>query len=164
MNTIRRRLGVLLGLTLTGLFLVSHTGCVSSSTYQIAKKEAEVAQRELKKEQERIAAVEKVQAERKKQMDEWIVKLGGVVDRMDVISRTFGDLRTEVTRMRITRELERGKTSGISFVLEGEPPVSQPREEMQPRASAPSSDSKQRLKELLHTLQGLLEQSEPRAQ
>lgn len=164
MNTTRQGLGVLLGLTLTGFFLVSSSGCVSSGTYQLAQKEAEDAQRELKKERDKIAAIEKVQAERKKQMDEWLAKLGSVVDRMDVIAKTFGDLRNEVTRLRISRELERGKASGISFALEGEPLLSQSKEEMQPKASVPSGDAKQRLKDLLQTLQGLMEQSEPRAQ
>lgn len=151
---------VLMALTVLGI-----NGCVSSGTYETAKKQAEDAQRELKRERDRMAAIERVQAERKKQVDELLVKLGGITDRLDGISKSFGDLRNEVTRLRISRELERGgQSSGISYSLEGETPLLQLKEEAHPKPISPAVDSKQRMKDLLLNLQNLLEKGDTKIQ
>jgi hypothetical protein len=155
------RFSLVMPAVLVALTVLEINGCVSSGTYQAAKKQADDAQRELKRERDRMAAIEKVQTERKKQLDDLLVKLSGVTDRLDGISKSFGDLRNEVTRMRISRELEQGnKSSGISFSIEGEPPLLQLREESQPKPSVPAVDPKQRMKELLNNLHNLLEQGE----
>lgn len=157
----RKRFSLAMSVVLMALTVVGINGCVSSGTYQAAKKEAEDAQRELRRERERMAAIEKVQTERKKQMDDLLARLGGVTDRLDGISKSFGDLRNEVTRMRISRELEHsGKSSGITFSVEGEPPLLQLRGDEPPKPSVPAVDPKQRMKDLLNNLHNLLEQGE----
>ena len=160
-----KRFSPVLFIALSALTVLDTSGCVSSGAYQAVKKEAEDAQRELKWARERVAAIEKAHTDRKTPLDELIVKLGGVTDRLDGISKSFGDLRSEVTRLRIARELERGGTaSGISFAVDSEPPLPQLKEEAQPKPGAPAVEPKQRIKDLLQNLHNLLEKGEPKAQ
>ncbi len=151
---------VLMALTVLGI-----NGCVSSGTYEAAKKQAEDAQRELRRERDRMAAIERVQAERKKQVDELLVKLSGITDRLYGISKSFAELQNEVTRLRISRELEKsGQSSGISYSLEGETPLLQLKEEAHPKPISPAVESKQRMKDLLQNLQNLLEKGDTKTQ
>lgn len=150
-----------------GLFAVAMYGCVSSGTYQEMKQAAEDAQRNLQKERQKVQAIEKAEVERKKQMEEWLSKLGGAVERLDGMAKSWSELRVELRRLRIDRELERqaqsGKPGGIGIVIESQ--GSQP----DPQAPTPkpfvfSNDPKLRLKDLLNQLQGVIQESEGKSQ
>ena len=150
-----------------GLFAVAMSGCVSSSTYNEMKQAAEDAQRNLQRERQKVQAIEKAEIERKKQMEEWLARLSGTVERLDGMTRSWNDLRVELRRLRIDRELERqaqqGKPGGIGLVIESQ--GSQP----DPQAPTPkpfvfSNDPKLRLKDLLNQIQGVLQESESKSQ
>ncbi len=167
MMIIGQRRGAALRYGAAGLVAVAMFGCVSSGTYQEMKQAAEDAQRNLQRERQKVQAIEKAEVERKKQMEEWLAKLGGSVERLDGMTKSWNDLRVELRRLRIDRELERqaqsGKPGGIGLVIESQ--GSQP----DPQASTPkpfvfSNDPKLRLKDLLNQLQGVIQESESKSQ
>lgn len=163
MNATRQTLNLVLVMTVVGVISVFSAGCVSSGSYQAVKKEAEDAQRELRTERMKMAAIEKFHADRKKQTDELVNRLGSAVDRLDSIARNWGDLGYEINRLRIARELERqrvpDKPSGMSIVLENEPRAPEPGQGKPLNLLVTPSESKQRIKELIQQLQGLVEQN-----
>ena len=163
----RRKLETVLRYGAAGLFAVTISGCVSSGTYQEMKQAAEDAQRNLQRERQKVQAIEKAEVERKKQMDEWMSKLGSAVERLDGTARTWSELRLELRRLRIDRELERqahpGKPGGIGIVLESQGSQPDPQAPL-PKPFAFSNDPKLRLKDLLNQLQGVIEESEGKGQ
>jgi TolA-binding protein len=150
-----------------GLFAVAMGGCVSSSTYLEMKQAAEDAQRNLQRERQKLQAIEKAELERKKQMEEWLAKLSGAVERLDGMTRSWNDLRVELRRLRIDRELERqaqpGKPGGIGIVIESQGTQPDP-QVTTPKPFVFSDDPKLRLKDLLNQLQGVIQESEGKSQ
>jgi len=69
-----KRFSPVLFIALSALTVLGTSGCVSSGAYQAVKKEAEDAQRELKKARERVVVIEKAHTDRTTQLDELIVK------------------------------------------------------------------------------------------
>lgn len=163
MNTIGQTLNRAVVMTVIGVLFVFSAGCVSSSSYRAVKKEAEDAQRELRIERTKMAAIEKFHAERRKQTDELVNKLGLAVDKLDSTTRYWGELRHEIARLRIARELERAKVldkpSSMSLVLETEPRAPEARQGTPLNPLVTPSESKQRIKELIQQLQGIVEQN-----
>lgn len=163
MNITRQTLNLVLAMAMVGAIAVSNAGCVSSSSYKAVKKEAEDAQRELRTERTKMAAVEKFHVDRKKQTDELVNKLGSAVDKLDSMTKNWGDLQHELNRLRIARELERqrvsDKPSGMSIVLESEPRVPELGQGKPLNLLVTPGESKQRIKELIQQLQGLAEQN-----
>jgi hypothetical protein len=100
----------LLSITIiAGFFSMSVTGCVSSGTYEGAKKEAQSLKRELAQERVKREAIEKTYAERRKLMEN--------------ITESWSDLRNEITMLRVNHEWERQQgICGIGMVLEGDAP------------------------------------------
>lgn len=158
MNTTRDHPILVFVATVAGVVILSSTGCVSSSKYEAVKKQAEQTQRELQQERQKMLELEKVSAERRKLMDELISKLGFEVKRLNVIATSWGDLRDELTLLRISRELQRGKPNSISLVIEGQSAAPEPAQSMESPPGAARSESKGLLKDLVQQLQILLEQ------
>lgn len=110
-------------LVISGFCAMSVFGCVSSSAYRAAKKEAEDLQRELQQERFKLHAIEKTYGERMKQMENLASRLSTSVERYDGIAKNWIELRNELTMLRVSRELERQKGGGgIGIVLEGDMP------------------------------------------
>jgi len=144
--------------------ILSSTGCVSSSKYEAMKKEAEQTQRDLRQERQKMLEIEKVHAERKKLVDEWLSKLGHEVKRLNIIATTCSDLQNELTLLRISRELQRGKSTGISLVIEGQPSTPEPGQSMESQPGAVQSQSKELLKDLSQQLRRLFEEQDSQKQ
>jgi len=114
-------------LVLLGFAAVSVSGCVSSSTYQAAKKEAETLKHELEQERLKLGAIEKTYAERMKQMETLASRLGSSAEQFDRIAKVWNDLRIELMALRINRELERQKGGGgVGIVLQSDVPSVMP--------------------------------------
>src|SRR5262245_32137194 len=142
MNITRDHPILVLVATVAGGIILSSTGCVSSSKYEAMKREAEQTQRELQKERLKMLEVEKVHAERKKLVEEWLGRLEHEVKRLNIIATSWGDLQNELTLLRISRELQRGKPNSISLVIEGQPLAPEPPQSMESQPGAAHSESK----------------------
>ncbi len=149
-------------MTLVGLAIVIGAGCVSSGTYEAARREAEIAQRELQQQRFKLQATEKMQADRKKEMDEWVSKLGAVVEKLEEMTKNWSELQEELTRLKIARELERqrgqGKEGTISIVVEHTPTVSSPSADPSAQLQTEPGGSREQARDLLRQLQHYLEQ------
>ncbi|HXF94130.1 MAG TPA: hypothetical protein VNK46_15355 [Nitrospiraceae bacterium] len=147
---------------LLGLAIVIGVGCVSSGTYEAARREAETAQRELQQQRFKLQATEKMHADRKKEMDEWVSKLGAAVEKLEEVTKNWSELQEELTRLRIARELERqrgqGKEGTISIVVEHGPAVSPPSADPSARLQTEPGESREQARDLLRQLQHYLEQ------
>ena len=127
MHTISRTVWLLSLLVVLGFVAVSISGCVSSSTYQAAKKETEALQHELQQERLKLGAIEKTYGERMKQMESLVSRLGSSLERFDGMAKSWGDLRMELMALRINRELERQKGGGgVGIVLQSDVPSVMP--------------------------------------
>lgn len=121
MNTTARRTRLLSVVAILGFCVLSAPGWVSSSTYQLAKKEAEDLRQELQQERLKVHAMEKMHTQRIKQLEDLTSRLGSSVERFDGMTKNWSDLRNELVRLRINRELERQTGGGrIGIVLENE--------------------------------------------
>ena len=113
---------------ISGVFLaMSVSGCVSSGTYELAQKEAQDLKRELQQERGKREAIEKTYGERIKQMENLATRLNISAERYDNITKSWSDLRNELTALRVNREMERQKgICGVGLVLEGDPASTTP--------------------------------------
>jgi hypothetical protein len=75
-------------LIIPGFFAMSVPGCVSSSTYHAAKKEAQDLQHELQQERVKRDAIEKTFGERAKQMENVANRLSLSLERYDGITKS----------------------------------------------------------------------------
>ncbi|MEW6245692.1 MAG: hypothetical protein AB1555_03160 [Nitrospirota bacterium] len=149
-------------MAVVGLAIVVGAGCVSSGTYEAVKREAETAQRELHQQRLKVQAIEKMHTERKKEMDEWVGKLGAAVEKLDGMTKNWSELQEELTRLRIARELERqrerDKEGKIGIVVENEPASLQPSADPSARFQTGPGESREQARDLLRQLQQFLEQ------
>lgn len=121
MNITSRNTHLLPVVVVLGFCVLSVPGCVSSSAYEAAKKEAGDLRHELQQEHLKVQAMEKMHTQRIKQMEDLASRLGSSVERLDGITKNWGDLRNELVRLRINRELEHQKGGGrIGIVLDNE--------------------------------------------
>jgi hypothetical protein len=97
-------------------------------------------------------------------VDEWLSKLGHEVKRLNIIATTCSDLQNELTLLRISRELQRGKSTGISLVIEGQPSTPEPGQSMESQPGAAQSQSKELLKDLSQQLRRLFEEQDSQKQ
>lgn len=114
-------------LVIPGCFMMSVPGCVSSSTYEAAKKENQDLQHELQQERIKQQAIEKTFGDRLKQMENLVSRLSGSAERYEGMAKSWSDLRDELTILRVNRELERQRGGGgIGLVLHGGEPSTAP--------------------------------------
>lgn len=83
------------------------------------------------------------------------------VDRLEHLAQEFRKTQDELMRVRLGQALDRQaaeqRSARAVIRLEEELPASTTKPETQPKASVPSGEAKQRLKDLMEQLQGLLE-------
>lgn len=115
------------GVLIPGFFVMSVLGCVSSSTYEAAKKEAQDLRHELQQEQLKRETIEQTYGQQMKEMEDLVAHLTSAVKEYDAIAKNWGGLRDELTMLRVNRELERQRGhGGIGIVLEGDATSSTP--------------------------------------
>lgn len=95
-----------------------------------------------------------------RRLNELETTLQHTVDRVEHLAQDFLKTQDELMRVRLERALERQaaeqRSARAVIRLEEELPASTTKPETQPKASVPSSDAKQRLKDLMEQLQDLL--------
>lgn len=96
-----------------------------------------------------------------RRLNEMETTLQHTVDRLERLAQDFRKTQDELMRVRLEQALERQgaeqRPARAVIRLEEELPASTTKPETQPKASVPSSEVKQRLKDLMEQLQGLLE-------
>ena len=97
-------------------------------------------------------------------MDEWLSKLGYEVKRLNIIATTCSDLQNELTLLRISRELQRGKSTGISLVIEGQPSTPEPGQSRELQPGGRSESIQELLKDLSQQLRRLFEEQDSQKQ
>jgi len=153
--SIRREVFVVLGMMVAGVSM----GCVSSSTYELAKSNAENAkllyQNEQRRSQELVASA--------KQMKQQIESLEAILrearEKLERTDRDWRETRDELLKLKIEREQQRRKIRVGDFLTrpEMEKPPLDVESEARVKPQAESEDAKRRLKELMQQLQTVLE-------
>ncbi len=160
MNAIRRSslTAAVLGCSL----VVASFGCVSSSTYELARSNAENAKLLYQSEQRRANELAASAKKMKQHIEELEASLQESRDKLTRTDRDWRETRDELLRLKIEREQARrkGGERAPEFVVHAETekpaPALEP-EPPQPKAGPQSDDPKRRLKELLQQLQSALE-------
>lgn len=165
MNRNRGRLPLRVMLGLGAVLPMVTVGCVSTDLYETAKREAQQTQAQLHKEQGRAQALElqnKDLAQRMDKMEKWVDKLWHTSERLEGLGKDLDELRDELVRLRIDRELQRQKgrsqspMGGIRLEPEPDRPEAEPAAKIKPQVS--SEEAKQRLRDLMQQLKTILEQ------
>jgi uncharacterized protein YlxW (UPF0749 family) len=123
-SSIARLLSVLV---IPGFLAMSVLGCVSSSTYEAAKKEAQDLQHQLQQERLKREAIAVTFGDEMKQMQNLVTQLSSSVEQYNGIANNWNDLRDELVALRVNRELERQKGAcGMGIVMESRGPSTTP--------------------------------------
>jgi hypothetical protein len=138
------------------------TGCVSSDTYQLAKKDAENARSVLQNEQRHAQEISEANKRMKMQIEELQANLREMKENLVRTEREWRDTRDELLRIKIDREQQRrgGQQREAQLGLDtSRPLVPLPSEtEASRRKAASPEEIKQRLKTVLEQLQGVLQE------
>lgn len=107
------------------------------------------------------ASTQSKTTEVQRRLHELEARLQHTVDRLDRLAEDFRKTQDELVRVRLDRALERQaaeqRSTRAVIRLEEEMPASATTPETQAKASVPSNEAKQRLKDLIDQLRGLLE-------
>jgi hypothetical protein len=147
-------------LSVFGLLVLGvSTGCVSSSTYELAKSNAENAkllyQNEQRRSQELVASAKQM----KLQVEALEATLRDTREKLERTDRDWRETRDELLRFKIDREQQRRKIRVGDFLTrpELEKATLGVESEARFKPQAESEDAKRRLKELLQQLHTVLE-------
>lgn len=152
---------IALGLGLAGL-----TGCVSQSTYELARTETQNAQLRYQQEAQRTQALMEQVKQMKLQIEELETKLQNAEEASDRATRDYKQVRDELVAMKISQEKEqqRAKTRLKQTMkqLDQERAILGAQQDLSTKYENASPETKERVKELLRQLDELLPQSAPR--
>lgn len=112
-----------------GLLAAGTTGCVSTSSYEAMQHEADTArvqaresQIQYAQERLKVHTLEKRNKELKQQTDKWEGNLRTTIERLELLGDDWGQVRDDLIRLNIDRELRRMKgkdrTARATFKLE----------------------------------------------
>lgn len=162
MKTLSTHLAIIT--VLGGLVAAAQTACVSGSTYELAKSNAENAKLLYQNEQRRSQELVATNKRMKQQIDDLESNLRISREQLERKDKEWREARDELLRMKIDKEQQRHKSrdrlteaSPRPEVVEKAGPASD--FDSRPKSQAQSEDAKRRVKELLEQLQGLLDQN-----
>ncbi|MEK6526469.1 MAG: hypothetical protein AABZ22_06315 [Nitrospirota bacterium] len=137
------------------------TGCVSSSTYELAKSNAENAKLLYQNEQRRSQELAATAKQMKLQLETLEATLRDTREKLERTDRDWREARDELLRVKIEREQQRrkGRERVVETLsrIEAEKPASAPDPEALLKQQGQSDETKRRLKELMQQLQTALE-------
>lgn len=149
---------------LGGLVAATQTACVSSSTYELAKSNAENAKLLYQNEQRRSQELVATNKRMKQQIEDLESNLRISREQLERKDKEWREARDELLKMKIDKEQQRHKSrerlseaSSRPEVIEKAGPATD--FDSRSKSQAQSEDAKRRVKELLEQLQGLLEQN-----
>ena len=159
MNTRSERRGMLAALGV--LALAASTGCVSSSTYQLAKSNAENAKLLYLNEQRRAQELSSTVKQQKLEMESLEATLRDTREKLERTDREWRETRDELLKLKIDQEQRRKgrqRPGETQAGLEAEKTAVAAELETRLKQQAESEDAKRRLKELVQQLQSVLQQ------
>jgi septal ring factor EnvC (AmiA/AmiB activator) len=151
MKTYERRAALLIASAAFGVLL---TGCVSSSTYELAKRDAEKAMLLYQNEQHRTQELATANKQLKQQVEALQVTLKDTQEKFERADRDWRETRDELLKLKIEREQQargRARRGEAERAVLGLP-------EPAPKSAFESEETKRRLKELMQQLQSVLNQ------
>jgi chromosome segregation ATPase len=132
------------------------TGCVSSDSYALAKRDAENARLLYQNEQRQAQELAANNKRLKQQIEELDVALRETRDKLTRSDREWREARDELLRLKIEREQHRTSRERGDSQLNLD--TAKPDTDDRPRTHPQSDEAKRRLKDLLEQLHGLLQQ------
>ena len=162
MNTRWRGIRPTMMIALMGVFVVSSTGCVSSTSYKAVEKEASNAQRMYDEEHLRALELEAKNNELAQRMEVWDATLRNTMNRLERLANDWGEVRDDLIRQNLDRELQRMKRQGkmaegtILLQRKRRSPGTDEVAQVEPQVS--SAEAKDRAKGLMKQSRGVLEQ------
>jgi len=159
MNTWGERRGMLAALGV--LALAASTGCVSNSTYQLAKSNAENAKLLYLNEQRRAQELSATVKQQKLEMESLEATLRETREKLGRTDREWRETRDELLKLKIEQEQRhkgRQRLVEAQPTLEAEKAAVAAEVEARFKQQAESEDAKRRLKELMQQLQSVLQQ------
>lgn len=123
-------------------------GCVSNSTYELAKRDAENARLLYQNEQHRTQELATANKQIKAQVEALQVALEDAQKKFERVDRDWRETRDELLKLKIEREQQQAKSRG----RRGEGELAGP------GLSADSEETRRRIKELVQRLQAVLNQ------
>lgn len=154
--SVRRETFVVLGLLVAGASM----GCVSSSTYELAKSNAENAKLLYQNEQRRAQELSGTVKQLKQQLESLEATLRDTRDKLERTDREWRETRDELLKLKIDQEQRR---KGRQRLVETQPGLEAEKAavaaelEARLKQQTESEDAKRRLKELMQQLQTVLE-------
>ena len=154
--SVQREVLAVLGMKVAGVSM----GCVSSSTYELAKSNAENAKLLYQNEQRRSQELAGTAKQMKLQIEGLEATLRDTREKLERTDRDWRETRDELLRVKIEREQQRRKIRVGDFLTR--PEMEKPTLDVEPEArikhQAESEDAKRLLKELMQQLQTVLQQ------
>ncbi len=152
------------------VLILSTFGCVSLDTYDEIQREADAAragvreaQVQYAQERLKVLSLEKRNEELKQQTDKWEVNLRGALERLEFLAGEWGDVRDDLIRLNIERELHQMRTRNPNatgaFRLEPRKKPASSRKATQRSLIIPKNQDRQELEDVLEEFRGLLEKS-----
>jgi len=154
--SVRREVVAVLGMMVAGVSM----GCVSSSSYELAKSNAENAKLLYQNEQRRSQELAGTAKQMKLQLETLEATLRDTREKLERTDRDWRETRDELLRVKIEREQQRRKIRVGDFLTrpEMEKPTLDVESEARFKPQVESEDAKRRLKELMQQLQSVLQQ------
>jgi|CXWL01.1.fsa_nt_gi septal ring factor EnvC (AmiA/AmiB activator) len=138
------------GLAAVLLFTVLATGCVSQTSYELARKDADMATLRYQQEQERTQGLTATNKKMRQYVDELETSLRDTKERLARADKDWKDTRDELLKLKITQEQGQKRSKGRDIMT---PP---PGPETSGRSVEPDT-TKRQIKELLEQLQQLVQ-------
>lgn len=113
-----------------GVLALTLTGCVSAGTHEALQREADQVKQELERtqalhveQQKRVQALETRNRELKEQTDKWEANLKATVTRLERLAEGWGQVRDDLIRLNLDRELKdlKAKNPSARAVITLEP-------------------------------------------
>ena len=147
MNTRGRHVAVLWTACAVVVWLLP--GCVSHSTYELAKRDAENARLLYQNEQHRTQDLTAANKQSKVQVEALQAALKEAQDKFERADRDWRETRDELLKLKIEREQQQARSRG----RRGDADLSA---EHAPKTSPDSEETRRRIKELVQRLQAVL--------
>lgn len=141
-------------------------GCVSQNTYDLARMDAENAKLRYQQEAQRTQALTEQIRQMKIQIDDLETKSRAAGETADRATREYKQVRDELLAMKISQEQEqhriKTKLKQNLKQLDQERTLLELEQDLGKKYENATPETKQRVKELLQQIDGLLQQTTPR--
>jgi monoamine oxidase len=148
------------------LGLAGLVGCVSQNTYELARMDAENARLRYQQETQRTQALTEQVKQMKLQIEELETKARIAGETADRATRDYKQVRDELLAMKISQEQEqhriKTKLKQNLKQLDQERALLELDQDLSKKYENASPETKQRVRELLQQIDGLLQQAAPR--